>query len=188
MSITAVVLSAGAYARAWPGIEVLVHRSVIRNAAELQHGRFEAAMQVRTRSFFFLDDDDDLARDYLEVLERCQGAGAPLAYTDEIVAQPDGTAFVATRKPYDRAAHFRRPLDIHHLVLCDTAAARRSITRLPRGHYAPEVMLYWDLAREGAVYVPGAPYIWRRRPTGMHRWPCTTISQMRALLWAKDNP
>lgn len=188
MSITAVVLSAGQYACTWPGLEVLVHRSVIRDASDLQRARFEAALQVRTEHFFFLDDDDELAPGYLPLLARCVAAGAPLVYTDELVTESDGSAQLVTRKPYDRAEHFRCPLEIHHLVLCDTAAAQRSIARLPRGHFAPEVMLYWDLARNGAVYVPGAPYVWNRRPTGMHRWPCTTISQMRSLLWAKANP
>jgi len=188
MSITAGVLSARPYAATWPGLEVLVHRSIITNAAELQRARFEAALQVRTESFFFLDDDDELAPGYLEVLERCQAGDAPIAYTDELVVEADGTARTAIRQPYDRQEHFRRPLDLHHLVLCSTTAARRSIARLPRGHYAPEVMLYWDMARDGAVYVPGAPYVWHRRPGGMHRWPCTGLSQMRALLWAKENP
>lgn len=188
MSVTAVVLSAKPYMTSWPGLELLVHHSVIRNAADLQRARFEAALQVRTESFFFLDDDDALAPGYLEVLARCEAAAAALTYTDEIVSEADGTRQLVMRHAYDRAEHFRRPLDIHHLVLCDTAAARRSIQRLPRGHFAPEVMLYWDLARDGAEYVPGAPYIWNRRTAGMHRWPCTSISQMRALLWAKDNP
>jgi hypothetical protein len=188
MSITAVVLSAGDYSRRWPGLEVLVHRSTIRSSEDLQRARFEAVLRVATPHFFFLDDDDELPAGHLEVLERCRAAGAALAYTDERIIDQDGTATVVTRNPYVRAEHLQRPLDIHHLVLCSTAAAQRSVQRLPRGHYAPEVMLYWDLARDGAVYVPGVAYEWHRKRSGMHRWPATARSQMRAALWAKTSP
>lgn len=186
--ITAVVLSATDYSRTFPGLDVLVHRSTITTPAELQAARFDAVLKVRTPHFFFLDDDDDLPDGHLDVIEQCVAAGAPIAYTDEIVIDPEGSAELRTRAPYSREAHYRDPQLLHHLVLCDTAAAQRSVARLPRGHFAPEVMLYWDLAREGAAYVPGVAYVWRRQPAGMHLWSSTARSQMRAQLWAKDNP
>lgn len=183
MTVTAVVLSARRYARRWDGIEVLVHRSFISDAAQLQRARFDAALKVRTKHFFYLDDDDDLPVDYLQVLQQCTQAGAPLAYTDELVAGER-----VSRRPYSRAAHLGDPQLVHHLALYRTEAARRAIAALPLGHYAPEVMLSWQVAKEGAAYLPIVGYHWHRTPGGMHSWPCTSMSQARALIWARANP
>lgn len=183
MNVTAVVLSARRYARRWEGLEVLLHRSFIADAQQLQRARFDAVLKVRTERFFFLDDDDDLPADYLQVIARCVDAGAPLAYTDEVVSGER-----VSRRPYSRAAHLSDPQLVHHLALYSTAAAREAVAVLPLGHYAPEVMLSWQVARRGAVHVPEIGYNWNRRPGGMHSWPCTSLSQARALLWAKANP
>lgn len=183
MSITAVVLTAGSYGTTWPGLEVLVRRQVIRNAAELQAARFNAVLDVRTSHFFYLDDDDTLPAGHLDVLAECKARAAPLAYTDELVG-------VEVRKsaPYSQAAHLADPLLVHHLALYETAEARRAVAQLPRGHYCPEIMLAWQVAKRGAAYVPRIGYVWNKRPSGMHNWPSTSLSQMRALLWCKANP
>jgi len=183
MSITAVVLSAHAYARVWPGLEVLVHRSTIHDAADLQRARFEALANVRTPRFFYLDDDDELPSDYLDVLHECDMADAPLAYTDELVG---GELRVAGE--YGQAEHLRDPLLVHHLALYDTEAAREAVAQLPRGHYAPEFMLAWQVAKGGAAHVPRVGYHWRKSPGGMHAWPRTILSWARARAWAKANP
>lgn len=183
MNVTAVVLSAGRYARRLAGLEVLHHRSFISDAQQLQRARFDALLKVRTEHFFFLDDDDDLPHNYLQVLARCVEAGAPLVYTDEIVC---GERF--SRRPYSRAVHLSDPQLVHHLALYRTSAAREAVSVLPIGHYAPEVMLAWQVAKGGAEYLPEVGYIWNRSPGGMHSWPCTSLSQVRALLWAKANP
>jgi len=183
MKVTAVVLTRGAYLHDWQGLDVCVHRSTIRTAADLQRARFDALEHVRTPHFFFLDDDDGLPAGYLDVLQRCLDAAAPLAYTDELVA---GARRV--RGPYSQAAHLAHPMLVHHLALYETAAAREAVATLPRGHFAPEYLLAWEVAKRGAAYVPEVGYIWNRRPGGMHSWPATSLSWMRALLWAKDNP
>lgn len=183
MSITAVVLTEGSYRRTWPGLEVVVHRSTIRDAADLQRARFDVLAAVRTPRFFYLDDDDDLPPDYLDVLAECERRDAPLVYTDELVAGERRAA-----GEYGREEHLRRPLLVHHLALYDTAAARAEVEALPRGQYAPEVMLAWAIARRGAAYVPRVGYCWNRAPRGMHNWPCTSISVVRAALWCKANP
>jgi hypothetical protein len=182
VNVTAVVLTPGTYARRWPGLKQLVHRSTIRNAADLQRARFDTALAVQTPSFFFLDDDDDLPDDYLEVIEQCVDAGAPLAYTDELV---NGERVLSG--PYSQAEHLARPMLVHHLALYETQAARSAIAQLPRGHYAPEFMLAWQVARRGATYVPRVGYHWNRG-NGMHAWPCTSLSWMRSMLWCKENP
>lgn len=183
MSVTAVVLTRGEYRRSWPGVEVEVHRGTISDAADLQRARFESAAAVRTSHFFYLDDDDDLAADYPEVLQRCLSAGAPLAYTDELVAGARRSS-----GQYSQAAHLRHPMLVHHLALYDTSAARAAIAALPRGHYAPEFLLAWEVAKRGAAYIPAVGYHWHRKPGGMHDWPCTSRSWVRSVLWAKDHP
>lgn len=186
--ITAVVLTAGEYERRFDGIEVLVQRQAIRTPGELLAARFQAILAVRTEHFFFLDDDDDLPDDYLDVLQACVNARCAIAYTDELVRLPDGTESVRKSASYSQTAHLTDPLLAHHLVLCDTDQARRAAVELPRGHYCPEFMLYWALAKQDAAYIPRVGYVWNKGEHGMHTWPTTTISQMRALLWCRKNP
>lgn len=186
-SVTAVVLSAKPYMVPFEGLSVLLHGSIITNAAELQAARFAAILDVHTPFFFFLDDDDALPGDFQEVLDDCIAAGRPLAYTDELIRLPDGSEFVRQSAPYSQAAHLADRLLVHHLVLCRTREAQLAVAQLPRGHYCPEFMLYWQMAKGGAAYVPRVGYVWNKGH-GMHTWPETTLSQMRAALWAKANP
>ncbi len=187
MNVTAVVLTAGGYRRKWPGLQIVVQQQTITNAAEQLAARFGAIRQVRTERFFFLDDDDDLPVDYLDVLSECEKHDAPLVYTDEIVMTrmnaPVGS--VLAKGSYSRERHYRNPTLLHHLVLCDTAASLVAIERLPSGHYWPEFLLYWELARGGAPYVPRVGYIWNKREEGMHLWSSTIRGQMRAMLHVK---
>ena len=183
MNVTAVVLTAGSYGRAWPGLEVVVHRSAIRDAADLQRARFDALAEVRTPRFFYLDGDDDLPADYLDVLDECRAANAALTYTDEMIGDEPQVS-----REYNQAAHLKNPLLVHHLALYNTAAARAAVAGLPRGHYAPEFMLAWQVAKKGAVYVPRIGYRWNKRPGGMHSWPSTCCSWSRAMIWCKENP
>ena len=183
MSITAVVLTRGAYQREWPGIEVLVHRSDITDAVGLQRARFDAVARVRTQRFFYLDDDDDLPAGHLQLLEHCADIDAPLVYTDEIVAGKRRSGC-----SYSQAHHIRHPMLVHHLALYRTAAAAGAVRDLPRGHYAPEFMLAWQVAKGGAAYVPEIGYVWNRTKNGMSNWPCTSLSWVRAMLWCKENP
>jgi len=185
--VTAVVLSAGQYTRRFHGLEVLVRQQEIRDAAQLQRARFDAVLDVETPFFFFLDDDDDLPEDHLKTVYRCVRAGAAVAYTDEIIRLPDGSGVETARRPYSQHAHIDDPLLVHHLAVCDTEHAKAAVRRLPRGHYCPEFMLYWELAKSSAAYVAQVGYVWHKKPTGMHKWPCTTLSQMYAVLWAKEN-
>ncbi len=187
MNTTAIVLTAGDYQRAWPGLQLVVQRQTITNAAEQLAARFTAVEKVRTKHFFFLDDDDDLPDDYFDVIAECEHHAAPIVYTDEIVLTPMNTPVgsVLAKGPYSRERHYRNPTLLHHLVLCDTTAALAAIGRLPGGHYWPEFLLYWELARGGAPYVPRVGYIWNKREGGMHVWSSTVRGQVRAMLHVK---
>lgn len=184
MSITAIVLTRGEYKRQWPGLTVDVHQQEIRGARELLDARFNAIAQVKTSHFFFLDDDDDLPADYLDVLQECERADAEICYTDECVISCQERRLTFTRRgTYSREAHKANVQLIHHLALCNTGVAQGSVARLPRGHFCPELLLYWDMARNGAAYVERVGYYWFRDIGGMHARPCTTVSQMRAFLF-----
>ena len=187
MSITAIVLSAQPYTPTFVGIEVLTHRSIIRNSAELQAARYAAVARVRTSHFFFLDDDDELLADHVATLDQCLAADQALAYTDELIRYVDGTEKTTARQAYSQAAHRADPMLVHHLALCRTADALEAIKRVPRGHFCPELLLYWELAKAGAAYVPAVGYVWNKGH-GMHTWPLTAISQVRSALWCKEHP
>lgn len=187
MSVTAIVLTAGEYTRRWGDVETVVQRQRITNVGDQLAARFAAIEKVRTTHFFFLDDDDDLPEDHLDVIAECLQCGAPIVYTDELVLTPMNSPVgsVLSKGPYSRDRHYRNPTLLHHLVLCETRAAREAIERLPRGHYWPEFLLYWDLAREGAPYVPRVGYVWNKREEGLHLSPSTIRGQMRSTLHVK---
>lgn len=180
--VTAVVLSPTNQSRDWPGLEVVVHQQVFSDAAGMQAARFDAISFVKTPYFFFIDDDDDLPLDYPSVLAECLAVCRPIAYTDEAVVSKDGKRSVIQSGPYSREAHYRNAMMLHHLVLCETSAALAAVAHLPRGHYWPEFMLYWELARSGAAYVPRVGYVWNRRDGRLNAMPWAAISQTRARL------
>lgn len=188
MNVTALVLSTRPYPRTFGGLRVVTHRATIRTAAQMLDARLAAIRRVETDHFFYLDDDDDLPENYGAVIEKCVAARVPLAYTAEQVTTDAGIVTVRDARPYDRALHLADSLFVHHLALCHTESALNAAERLPRGQYWPESLLYWELARGGAVAVPEVGYHWRKRADGMHLWPETTIAQVRSTLWMKANP
>lgn len=184
--VSAVVLSKRPYRREFEGLEIVQKLSLIRNSEELLKRRFEAIEKVKTPWFFYLDDDDDLPEDYLDVIGECKAIGADLAYTDELFRYEDGSTQERKSKPYSQEEHYKNPLLVHHLVLCRTEKALEAIARLPFGRYCPEFLLYWEMAKGTTVHIPRIGYIWNKRESGMHRWMDTSMSQMKALLWARD--
>lgn len=187
MSVTAVVNSERAYGRAWPGLEVLVHRSSFRDMRGFLIARFAALQRVRTPSFFFLDDDDDLPEDYLDVLEACLKTGAALAYTDELVRTAAGEVELERSSAWSEALHLSRPRLVHHLALYQTKAARAAIAQIPIGHFMPDFILPFEVARRfGAVHVPRVGYVWNKGTRGMHTWPAATMSQTRTQILLRD--
>jgi hypothetical protein len=183
MNVSAVVLSDNDYTRQWDGLEVVVYRSLIRDALQLQSSRFNAIAKVQTPYFFFLDDDDDLPNDYLDVLAECIAAKSAITYTDELI-----NGELSRSENYQQKLHLDRPLLIHHLALYETSKARAAARFLPRGHYAPELLLSWQVAKSGAAYIPRVGYHWNSSRRGMHTWSSTSMSWARALQWCKDHP
>lgn len=182
MDISAVVLSAKPVSTTLPGVSVVGHVSTFADAAGLLDARLAALEKVRTEWFFFLDDDDELPPDYLRVLERCVGAGTPLAYTDESI-----NGVRRRSAPYSQGAHLRDALLVHHLAVCRTDAARRAARLIPRGTFAVEPLLYWQVAKEGATYIDEVGYLWHRRAAGLSRHPTLTRGLVRSMLWAQEH-
>lgn len=153
-------------------------------ATDVQRAWFDAVQLVDTPYFFFLDDDDALPEDYTRVLQRCVDAQVGVAYTDELV---NGERRV--RRPYTQAAHLQDTTLLHHLVLCDTELAKAVIQDLPRGHYWPELMLYWEMAKSGgAAYVDDVGYLWQKKSTGLHRSWITVRGMANSRAWCAANP
>lgn len=186
--ITAVVLTTGDYERKFDGVRVLTHKATINSALDHLNARFDAVSRVETEHFFFLDDDDDLPNDYVSVLDECLAARTALAYTDELVVRPGwDTGIVHATQTYDQTLHLLNPQFVHHLALCDTAAASKVVDDSPRGHYYPEMLLYWQLAKTSATHVPRVGYVWNRRNDGLSSKPYISMSQVRTQIWCKDN-
>lgn len=189
MNITALTICDKPYDRGYHGVQAVVHApGGIRNAAEAQTAWFDAVAKVETEHFFYLDDDDDLPQGYAGVLELAVSSDADLVYTDELVRSPDRPEYLRLAGEYSQAAHLANFMLVHHLAVCRTAAARAAIARLPRGHYWPEMMLFWEMAKAGAVHLPAVGYVWNRRPTGLHVIPSIVMGQTRSALWCKDHP
>lgn len=185
MSITALTVARAPMSFDYPGLEsrCLAGRE-FRRPADVQAAWLDALELVDTPRFFFIDDDDELPPNYLEVLARCAEAGTGIAYTDESV---NGER--RSRGPYSQAAHLKDPTLVHHLVLCDTQLARDVARDLPRGHFWPEMLLYWEMAkRGGATHVPEIGYHWNKRDRGLHLEWFTVLGMTNAHRWCMENP
>lgn len=170
------------------GIDGVVNRClpgrVFTRAADVQRAWFDAVDLVDTSHFFYIDDDDALPPNYLDVLARCMAADAGIVYTDELIGGER-----RARGPYSQSAHLKNPTLVHHLVLCETALAREVIRKLPRGHYWPEMMLFWEMAkRGGAVHLPEIGYVWNKREQGLHTAWFTVLGMSNSVSWCAQNP
>lgn len=184
MSVTALTVARKAVRMEIPGVQ---HRClagrIFTCVADVQRAWFDALSLVDTPRFFYIDDDDALPPDHLEVIAECIDTGAAVAYTDESIHGK-----VRRSAPYSQAAHLADPLLCHHLVLCDTALAREVVRDLPRGSYWPEMQLFWEMAkRGGAAYVPRVGYCWNKRATGLHREWYTALGMHNSRAWCAEN-
>lgn len=187
---TAIVLSARPVTLDIPGVTVLPWVSTLRTPAELHSARLDALAQVKTPWCFYLDDDDELPADHLDVLTAARDLAldrdVALVYTDEQVN--DGIrSHVRTCMEYDRDRHAGLPMLMHHLVLMRTDSATALAARLPRGDYWTEHMLYFALAREGgAKHLPRVGYVWNRSQAGFSRMPQMMRAGVRSLMWCRE--
>ena len=187
--VSAVILSASPAraARSIAGVKVVGHISRFNDAEGLLAARLEAIKSVDTDFFFFLDDDDELPRGYRGVLDRCMAAGTPLAYTDEVITAADGSEFTRRGRAYSEMAFIKDCTLVHHLTVCRTDAALRASAVIPRGKYAVENLLFFEVAKAGATYIPEVGYIWHRRETGLNRHPSILIGLVQSTCWASRN-
>lgn len=182
-SCTAVVLSATPKpGLRVPGVETLVHVSRFKDAAGLLEQRLVALQKVKTEWFFFLDDDDTLPPDFLEILELCTSAGTPVAYTNETI-----NGVLRKSAPYSQEAHLKNALFLHHLVVCRTDTALRAAKVIPSGTYGVEPLLFFQAAKEGATWIDRVGYVWTPKPTGLAQHPTLTRGLVRSLLWMRDH-
>lgn len=181
MNVTAVTVAREFVAAPLPVPRVQVNGRVFTSAADVQRAWFDAVALVDTEWFFFIDDSDELPDDLEDILAHC--GDAPLTYTDEWV-----NGAVRRGRPYSREAHRLDPLLVHNLAVCHTGLAHEAIAQAPRGHYWPELLIYWHVARQGARYLPRVGYRWHKRPGGLHAAPWTAPAVVRSALWCREHP
>jgi len=182
MDVTAVILSPRRVIRRIADVETLVHVSRFSDAAGLLDERLAALQKVKTEWFFYLDDDDTLPPNYRDVLTRCMAVDTPLAYTNERINDT-----LRLSGPYTQEAHLKNPLLVHHLAVCRTEAAQKAARVIPRGTFAVEPLLFFQVAKQGATWINDVGYVWNRKPTGLSWHPTLTRGLVLALLWAKAN-
>ena len=187
MDVTAVILSSKPVTTTIPGVAVVSHVSTFSDAAGLLNARIAALDKVLTERFFFLDDDDVLPDNYLDVLQRCVETGTPVAYTNELVCAPDGTGRLRKSGPYSQDAHIADFMLLHHLVLCRTDLAREAAKRIPRGTYGAESLLFFEAAKAGATWVDEVGYIWNRSGSGLSQHHSLLIGHVQSVTWAERN-
>lgn len=184
MNVTALTVARQYVHMGIPGVQHrCLHGRRFSSAFDVQAAWLDAIELVDTPHFFFIDDDDALPEDHLDVLEACLATGAGIAYTDELAGD-------RLRAPgsYSQAAHLDDATLLHHLVLCETALAKEVARGLPRGHYWPEMMLFWEMAkRGGAAYVPRVGYHWNVRETGLHTEWFTVLGMANSQAWCWRN-
>jgi hypothetical protein len=150
-----------------------------------------AIEEVETDWFFFLDDDDQLPSNFLEVLARAiemaDKEGAAMAYTNELIINDAGIRVESRKEPYSQDVHIGNPLLCHHLVLGRTAVAKEAVLRLPRGDFLPEPMVYFEMAKKGAVWLDEIGYHWHRGAGGLHTHQGATAAQVASRTWCHAN-
>ncbi len=184
MSVTALTVSLEPVDRKLAGLETAcLWGRRFSSAADVQAAWLDAIAEVRTDHFFFIDDDDELPENYLEVIDRCVRADAGVAYTDEIAGSER-----CSSEAYSQARHLERPMLLHHLVVCRTDVAREALKHIPRGHFWPEMQLFWTMAAlAGAAHIPEIGYLWNRTPGGLHRRWFTVLGVSRSRAWCAHN-
>lgn len=185
MDFTAIMFSRAPVHREITGVIVLNPVQTVNGPQEMHAARLGSLQRVKTPWCFFLDDDDDLPEDYMEVLGACAGADQPLAYTNELMVM-DGETTLRRSAPYTQDAHVSRPMLVHHLAVMRTADAKRAAGVLPRGRYWAEMMLSWQLAKGGAAWIDRVGYVWNRG-AGLNSMWWTHESQVRSAVWCDKN-
>jgi len=163
--------------------------SDIKSFQSYQRSWFMAIQEVQTEWFFFLDHDDRLPPGFSDILDRLlatAGLGA-LAYTNEAVINDAGIITELKKGPYSQEAHLKSPMLCHHLVLGRTEVAKQIIQDCPRGHFMPEMMVYFQMAKRGAAWLDEVGYLWHRGAGGMSYWPSALAAQVASIRWCQQD-
>lgn len=167
------------------GVRVLNHCETFTTTEGIHMARRRSLARVETPWCFFLDSDDELTGDAADVIDECISTGAPLAYTDEMVYTL-GMSARRDSRAYTQVEHIARPLMLHHLVMMRTEAALDALDVIPAGELWVEMLLYFQIAKRGAVHLPRIGYRWHRG-NGMHRARGILAAQARAAAWCARN-
>lgn len=196
MNITAIILSRQPIsnkikAKVPGGVRPLNFVSDIKSFKSYQRSWMMAVAEVATDWFFFFDDDDQLPGNIMDILARAvemtDREGAALAYTNELIINDAGIVVESRKGAYSQDVHIRNPLLCHHLVLCRTSVAKEALLRLPRGDFMPEPMVYFEMAKKGAVWIDEIGYHWHRSAGGLHTHQGATAAQVAAVRWCHAN-
>lgn len=184
---TATVLSKAPYLGEIPGVAIVNSVQTFRRPDDRVDAFMSALQRVTTPWCFFLDDDDELPSDYLDVLNECASANAPIAYTNEIWRYGDKDTLHRCGT-YSQARHLEQPMLIHHLALLRTEDAQQAAKTVPAGRFWPEMLLYWQLAKGGAHWVDRVGYIWSRGDGASHSHrPDAIEAQVRSRIWCEKD-
>ena len=184
--ISAVVLSPRPVSLEISGLRVVPHVSTFRDATGLYAARRAAIAKVQTPYFFFMDDDDALPDNHLAVLQQCVDRDVAVAYTNEVVRTAGGDTLLRPGA-YSQDAHIANFMLVHHLALCNTAAARRALRTIPQaGGYGVEPLLYFQMAKEGAAWVDEVGYIWNKGQ-GLSTHHSLLFAMVKSATWAHRN-
>lgn len=190
MKATAVVLSAKPVHRVIPGVHVINFVSRFATTGGHMRSWLAALDRVNTEWCFFLDSDDELPGGFTQILERCMATELDLSYTNELITSEDASVRVIRQgKVYSEDNFLRDPLLLHHLVVMRTSAARFAAATIPRGEYAIEPMLFFQMAKlgGGANFVDEVGYIWHRRATGRSQKPECLSARLNSRRWCHQN-
>lgn len=165
------------------GVCMLNHCERFTTTEGIHRARRRAMAKVPTEWVFWLDSDDELPADAAGVLDDAIATGAPLIYTDEEIVEPGKPPRRVVRGDYSTERHAVAPMLVHHLAVMRTDAALDALRVIPVGNLWIEHLLYWQIGRRGAAYMPRVGYRWHKGATGMHRAPGTLTAQVLASAW-----
>lgn len=187
--ITAVVLSPTPYVSSYDEVTVLNHICPIpfQSHYDINTARRKALAKVTTPYCFFLDSDDQLPEDYVDVLQDCVKLNKAVVYTQELIKNHDGTEILRQPGIYSQDAFIRTATMMHHLVLYNTVNVRQVMPTLPDDRELLEVCLNFQMAKISVGHVPRVGYIWNRGQTGMHAKSDALEFMCRAAGWCARN-
>ena len=187
MLVTAITLSPSPHTWEVPSCRYLNHVSRFNNIGEHLLTYLSAIEKVDTPWFCFVDSDDALPSNFSNVLAKCTDTTKALSYTNEVVER-FGKSVERRGEPWSEDLFCRSPMILHHLVVCRTEVAREAMRIIPRGDYAVEPLLFFQIAKlGGANFVDEIGYIWKPTPGGLSSQPSTVIAQIASVTWAYRN-